>query len=88
SEERLTIGTKLNVAMNESPLEWNADRWEATFTRECSILVDVQTMVEFADQWVRMFISTCGRILIKLKHGIQVTVWVLQVALTFGLELN
>ncbi|HAR0011954.1 TPA: hypothetical protein IYG16_002312 [Enterococcus faecium] len=51
SEERLTIGTKLNVAMNESPLEWNADRWEATFTRECSILVDVQTMVEFADQW-------------------------------------
>ncbi|WP_244653264.1 hypothetical protein, partial [Enterococcus lactis] len=51
SEEMLTIGTKLNVAMNESPLEWNADRWEATFTRECSILVDVQTMVEFADQW-------------------------------------
>ncbi|PQF02967.1 hypothetical protein CUS95_08205 [Enterococcus faecium] len=51
SEERLTIGTKLNVAMNKSPLEWNADRWEATFTRECSILVDVQTMVEFADQW-------------------------------------
>ncbi len=51
SEERLTIGTKLNVAMNESPLEWNANRWEATFTRECSILVDVQTMVEFADQW-------------------------------------
>lgn len=51
SEERLTIGTKLNVAMNESPLEWNADRWEAIFTRECSILVDVQTMVEFADQW-------------------------------------
>ena len=51
SEERLTIGTKLNVAMNESPLEWNADRWEATFTRECSILVDVQTMVEFANQW-------------------------------------
>lgn len=51
SAERLTIGTKLNVAMNESPLEWNADRWEATFTRECSILVDVQTMVEFADQW-------------------------------------
>ncbi|NRE63466.1 hypothetical protein HR090_00265 [Enterococcus faecium] len=51
SEERLTIGTKLNIAMNESPLEWNADRWEATFTRECSILVDVQTMVEFADQW-------------------------------------
>ncbi|HFL8216921.1 TPA: BppU family phage baseplate upper protein [Enterococcus faecium] len=51
SEERLTIGTKLNVAMNESPLEWNADRREATFTRECSILVDVQTMVEFADQW-------------------------------------
>ncbi|MFR4800919.1 MAG: hypothetical protein ACLUA5_09880 [Enterococcus faecium] len=51
SEERLTIGTKLNVAMNKSPLEWNADRWEATFTRECSILVDVQTIVEFADQW-------------------------------------
>ncbi|HFP9164411.1 TPA: BppU family phage baseplate upper protein [Enterococcus faecium] len=51
SEERLTIGTKLNVAMNESPLEWNADRWEATFTRECSILVDVQTIVEFNDQW-------------------------------------
>lgn len=51
SPERLTVGTKLNVPMNESPLQWNEGRWEATFTRECSILVDVQTMVEFADQW-------------------------------------
>jgi hypothetical protein len=51
SDERLTIGSKMHVNMNESPLEWNSDRTEATFTRDCSIMAEVQAMVEFGDQW-------------------------------------
>lgn len=51
SDERLTIASKMHVNMNESPLAWNSDRTEATFTRACSIMAEIQAMVEVGDQW-------------------------------------
>ena len=42
-----TIGSKLNRSMKENPLTWNSGNWQATASRDCTLLVEGLVRYQF-----------------------------------------